>query len=166
MGRRLAGAATHTLSLPALDDEIEPLHPPKTTATPTSATQASSGQGPAQHPNSHCRWIRRFTYNKPSFSSFSLYSLPFLIPQTPLHLPTRIFAGSAEISIEFLHVFFPIIVLIFVVMSVLMLRFVCVCAHWRLPLCHYGDSDGKEKRERKGLVYLCPPFACRRDETY
>ncbi|XP_046440760.1 NPC intracellular cholesterol transporter 1-like isoform X2 [Daphnia pulex] len=60
VGRRLAGAATHTLSLPALDDEIEPLHPPKTTtATPTSATQASSGQGPAQHPNSHSRGVKR-----------------------------------------------------------------------------------------------------------
>jgi hypothetical protein len=107
VGRRLAGAATHTLSLPALDDEIEPLHPPKTTtATPTSATQASSGQGPAQHPNSHCRWIRRFTF-KPlslSLSIYSLYTFSYQ-PETPSHLPTRIFAGSAEISIEFLHVF-------------------------------------------------------------
>lgn len=87
MGRRLAGAATHTLSLPALDDEIEPLHPPKTTtATPTSATQASSGQGPAQHPNSHCRWIRRFTFKPLSLSLFlSILFIPFLINLKPHH---------------------------------------------------------------------------------
>lgn len=105
VGRRLAGAATHALSLPALDDEVEPLHPPISSATQSSTTPTSD-QGPVQQPNSHCRWISR-VFNRPSIFPQNS-STPPHFKLTPALLPPRIFAGFARIfSNVSLHGFFP-----------------------------------------------------------
>ncbi len=82
-------------------------------------------------------------------------------------------AEPAEIlnSLQFSHVPLPPLFFITIIDdcgSVVHASSVCVCL--RVCCCvteiKRQIKETKEKRERKGLVYLCSPFACRRNETY
>jgi hypothetical protein len=68
-------------------------------------------------------------------------------------LPTRIFAGSAYISIEVLHVFWYFSCVVSRSYECVLICFVCVCvcADWRLPLrvIMMVDSGETEKRKEK-----------------
>lgn len=156
VGRRLAGAATHTLgSLPALDDEVEPLHPPISTAShTTAASQASSaGQGPVQHSNSHCRWIRQFFLTDHLFStSLSPRNLnTVLTAAKPLGSPMDV--QNVARFCTFVHVFFP--PLMIVVAFVYLLRCVRCCVTEDISGRYKDEREKRKKRPCLFMLAIC-----------